>query len=87
MRSKNVAVFCDGEFWHGKDWASASRRIKTNRSYWLPKIERNIERDRENDAALIDMGWAVMRFWSGDILKNADGIAESIYAAAKEGNR
>ena len=62
-----AAVFIDGDFWHGHDWAEKQGNIKTNRDYWIPKIERNIQRDREVDAALELAGWQVLRIWEHEI--------------------
>lgn len=67
-----VAVFCDSEFWHGKDWEVRKSDHKTNQDFWLPKIERNIERDKEVNAELTRIGWIVLRFWGKDIIKNID---------------
>jgi DNA mismatch endonuclease (patch repair protein) len=78
-----LAVFCDGELWHGKDWETRRETIKTNRDYWIPKIERNIKRDNENEKELENMGWVVLRFWGREIKKNITGcvneIKETIY--------
>ncbi|MCL2373910.1 MAG: very short patch repair endonuclease [Treponema sp.] len=78
-----IAIFCDGEFWHGKNWETIKDRIKTNRNYWIPKIERNIARDNMNDKKLGNIGWVVLHFWGNDIKKNLDGciaeIKEVIY--------
>ena len=65
-----LAVFVDGEFWHGKNWDFQKNRLKSNRDYWIPKIERNIERAGEVDEKLADEGWTILRFWSKDIEKN-----------------
>jgi DNA mismatch endonuclease (patch repair protein) len=65
-----IAVFCDGELWHGKDWKTRRETIKTNRDYWIPKIERNMERDSENEKKLENMGWIVIRFWGKEIKKS-----------------
>jgi len=65
-----IAVFCDGELWHGKDWETRKETISTNRDYWVPKIERNITRDNENEKKLENMGWVVIRFWGKKIKKN-----------------
>ncbi|MDR0718880.1 MAG: very short patch repair endonuclease [Treponema sp.] len=78
-----IAVFCDGELWHGKNWEDKKNRIKTNRDYWIPKIERNIYRDIENEKKLEGMCWIVIRFW-GDKIKNnlkdcVDEVKETIY--------
>ena len=44
---KKVAVFCVSEFWHGYDWENRKKEFKTNQDFWIPKIERNMERDIE----------------------------------------
>jgi len=59
-----LAVFVDGEFWHGKDWETRKENIKSNREYWIPKIEKNISRDKIVNAELIKEGWTVLRFWA-----------------------
>lgn len=68
----HIAVFVDGEFWHGKDWESRKTRLKTNRLYWIEKIEENIARDRRNDSLLIEDGWIPVHFWEKDVNKNLD---------------
>ncbi len=75
---KKVAIFCDSEFWHGKDWELNKNKIKSNREYWFPKIEKNIERDKKNNKLLEDMGWTVLRYWEEDIRKNLSNIVKSI---------
>lgn len=60
---KKVAVFCDSEFWHGYDWENRRGSIKTNPEFWIAKIERNMERDREVNEKLRSEGWTVIRFW------------------------
>lgn len=69
-----IAIFCDGEFFHGKDWDQLKEKlIKSNNSeYWLKKIARNIERDREVDSLIKSMGWIVLRFWGKDIKQDID---------------
>ena len=78
-----IAIFCDGELWHGKNWEKRKNSIKTNRDYWLPKIERNIIRDNVNEKKLENMGWVVLRFWGKEIRKNlvncVNEIKEIIY--------
>jgi DNA mismatch endonuclease (patch repair protein) len=67
---KRVAVFCDSAFWHGKNWAQKQQRIKSNRAYWISKIEGNMKRDRSVARKLRNSGWSVLRFWEDDIQKN-----------------
>ncbi|MGI5062729.1 DNA mismatch endonuclease Vsr [Treponema denticola] len=62
-----LAVFVDGEFWHGKDWLTKKLDHKTNQEFWIKKIERNIERDKEVNEYLKKEGWKILRFWAKDI--------------------
>jgi len=73
-----IAVFCDGEFWHGKDWGKKKSRIKSNREYWIKKIERNICRDNEIRTRLHNCDWTVIRFWGSEIRDDAEGCVEEI---------
>ena len=73
-----IAIFCDSDYWHGYDWENRNQRIKSNRDYWVPKIERNMERDREVTAALQDEGWLVLRFWEWQIRKQLDECVEEV---------
>ena len=75
-----VAVFCDSNFWHGKDWETLKGTIKTNRDFWLPKIERNIARDAEVNRILGEEGWTVIRFWEDEIKKDPVACAEWVKA-------
>ena len=84
---KKVAVFCDSEFWHGYDWDEQKYKIKTNREFWIRKIERNIERDKEVTETLEAEGWIVLRFWGNEISKNAGACADVIVNVLKERDR
>ena len=75
---KKVAVFCDSEFWHGYDWEHRKNDIKTRREFWIPKIERNIQRDLEVNRILEEQGWIVLRFWGKEIQKDLIGCADRI---------
>ena len=81
---KKVAVFCDSEFWHGYDWKRQRAAIKSNRDFWIPKIERNIERDKKVNEALKAEGWTVLRFWGNEIKTNVEQCADLVIAALKE---
>ena len=70
--ARKIAIFCDGDFWHGYNWANAQNEIKSNRDFWIPKIERNMQRDQEVTARLQEQGWVVLRFWGHEILKEMD---------------
>ncbi len=65
-----VAVFVDSEFWHGKDWNKRKQDHKSNQDFWLPKIERNIQRDKIVNRTLKSEGWTVIRLWGKEIKKN-----------------
>ncbi len=69
-----IAIFCDSEFFHGKDWEVLKARLEkgSNPDYWIKKIERNRDRDMENDKKLLFLGWTVIHFWGKDILRNTD---------------
>lgn len=69
-----IAVFCDSEFFHGKDWEVLKPRLEAgnNAEYWVPKISRNRERDEEVNKELLFLGWTVIRFWGKEIKKNTD---------------
>lgn len=77
MRCK-IAIFVDGDFWHGKDMNAIEKRIQSHRTYWLPKIRRNRERDAEVNDALTEQGWMVLRFWESDIKKHLEQCVAQI---------
>lgn len=83
FKGKKVAVFCDSEFWHGYNWEERKKDFKSNQEFWIPKIERNIERDKEVTAELEKQGWTVLRFWGKEIKKNAGGCADIIEKAVR----
>lgn len=76
-----IAVFCDSDFWHGYDWENRKERIKSNQDYWIPKIERNMKRDREVTEALVEQGWIVLRFWEHTIRKELEECVNDIQEA------
>jgi DNA mismatch endonuclease, patch repair protein len=78
-----IAVFCDGDFWHGRDWGLRKERLGRgkNAGYWVSKIERNIERDAQVRDQLERAGWQVLRFWETEILRNGEGMVGEIEAA------
>jgi DNA mismatch endonuclease (patch repair protein) len=77
-----LAVFCDGDFWHGRHWRRLRQDLQRrhNADYWLPKILKNIQRDRHVTLALASEGWRVLRFWETDILGDPEKVAHSIRA-------
>ncbi len=79
-----IAVFCDSEFWHGYNWEERKKDFKSNQEFWIPKIERNMERDKEVNQLLNDEGWMVLRFWGKEIKKETAKCADIIENAIKE---
>ena len=81
---QRVAVFCDGDFWHGRDWPTrrAKLAIGANPTYWQAKIERNIARDAEQTAVLTALGWTVVRVWETEIREDVVGVATRVQAIA-----
>lgn len=75
-----IAIFCDGEFFHGKDWQVLKPRLESsnNSEYWIKKIDRNRKRDEEINKQLLFMGWTVIRFWGKDIQKDIEGCVKVI---------
>lgn len=67
--ARKIAVFCDGDFWHGYDWNNSKQQIKSNQDFWLKKIEKNMQRDMLVTETLREQGWTVLRFW-GHQIKN-----------------
>ena len=74
LTKQKIAIFCDSEFFHGKDWEVLKGRLEkgSNSDYWIKKIERNRNRDIENDKQLLYLGWTVIHFWGKEIMKRTD---------------
>ena len=81
---KKIAVFCDSEFWHGYNWEERKRDFKSHQEFWIPKIERNMERDVEVTAHLESEGWTVIRFWGKEIKNDTARCADIIESVFKE---
>ena len=84
FKRKRIAVFCDSEFWHGYDWENKKYEIKSRQEFWFPKIERNMQRDREVTQALQDDGWIVLRFWGKEIKSDIKTCADIIQRVWEE---
>ena len=88
-----LVVFCDGDFWHGRDWQALSDKLKagTNSNYWVEKIRSNRERDLKNVESLRKSGWTVLRFWESDIHESLEEIgiqiAQKLHEIAAQQNR
>jgi len=83
LTKQKIAIFCDSEFFHGKDWEVLRTRLEKgkNPQYWIPKIEKNRMRDDHNDKKLLYLGWTVIHFWGKDILSNTDECIKVIEEA------
>lgn len=73
-----IALFIDGEFWHGYNWEQKKQKINKNRAFWIPKIERNMQRDKMNNIALLCSGYLVIRFWEKQIKSNLQACIAKI---------
>ena len=81
---KKIAVFCDSEFWHGYDWENRKNDFKSNTEFWISKIERNMQRDKEVTQKLQSEGWIVLRFWGKEIKKNLAECVDLVERIWKE---
>jgi DNA mismatch endonuclease, patch repair protein len=78
FQDHRVAVFCDGDYWHGRNFSISKCRIRNNREDWIRKFVNNIRRDRRNNDELSRRGWVVLRYWESDIKKNLIDIIDEI---------
>lgn len=86
FRRACVAVFCDGDFWHGRHWRSRRKKLArgTNAPYWTAKIAANVARDRRNTRLLLAAGWTVVRLWETDILQDVARAAGRVQRAVAQ---
>ncbi len=82
-----VAIFCDGGFWHGRNWASRRAALAegSNSSCWLQKIHANRIRDHRICRDLRSLGWNVVRLWEGDIKRDIEGAVAKVLRAIRAG--
>jgi len=78
FKPEKIAVFCDSEFWHGFDWEVKKLEIKSNKEFWISKIEKNMKRDQTVNTELTKQGWKVIRFWGKEIIKEHDNCVKNI---------
>ena len=78
-----ITIFCDSEFFHGKDWEVLKPRLEKGRNsaFWINNISKNITRDDEVNKKLLFMGWTVIWFWGNDINKNIDECVKVVEEA------
>ena len=75
-----IAVFIDGDFWHGRDF---DERKNTYDEYWFSKITRNMERDKEVDKELKKAGWKVVRIWGEDLKREPEKFGDMVERMVK----
>ncbi|MDR2546066.1 MAG: very short patch repair endonuclease [Lachnospiraceae bacterium] len=75
---EKIAIFCDSEFWHGYDWENRKSDFKSKQDFWIPKIERNMERDREVTEQLEVEGYVVLRFWGKRIKSELSEMVDEV---------
>ncbi len=71
FRKTKLAVFVDGDFWHGRAWFKSGAAPATNSAFWISKFERNRRRDRLVNRELKRTGWTVLRLWASEVRKNS----------------
>lgn len=84
FRRLKIAIFCDSEYFHGKDWNKEKHRIKTNTEFWHKKIEQNMLRDQMVNEELLKNNWKVLRYWGKEIEKNVDICISEIVKVIEE---
>lgn len=87
FKKLKIAIFCDSEYFHGKNWDKQKHRIKTNSEFWINKIEGNIIRDKKVNRVLKEAGWKVIRFWGEDINKKTEKCVNIIEKEIKKRNK
>ena len=86
LTTYKVAVFVDGEFWHGENWEERKAKLKHNREYWIEKIEENMARDKRVDGQLQEMGWTTVHFWEKQVLKHTDECLQVVLELLEKKN-
>lgn len=86
LTTYRVAVFVDGEFWHGENWEERKSKLKHNHEYWIEKIEENMARDKRVDGRLQDMGWTTVHFWEKQVLKHTDECLQVVLELLEKKN-
>ena len=86
LTTYRVAVFVDGEFWHGENWEERKAKLKHNRDYWIEKIEENMARDKRVDDQLQEKGWTTVHFWEKQVLKRTDECLQAVLELLEKKN-
>lgn len=85
ISKSKIAIFVDGEFWHGFDWEQRKNQLHSNKEYWVQKIEENMRRDRHNDRLLTASGWKVIHFGEKEVLHDLPSCVIKIKSVIKNG--
>jgi DNA mismatch endonuclease (patch repair protein) len=85
---QRLVIFCDGDFWHGRDLSARLAKLVRghNATYWVAKVQRNVERDRRQTRTLEESGWVVLRYWETDVLGRTNEIADQVVTALRHPN-
>lgn len=79
LTHQRIAIFVDGDFWHAKGYENnPGEQVGTNKDFWVKKLSRNVERDKEVNDVLTEQGWLVLRFWESDVLNNLDACVNQV---------
>lgn len=83
---ERVAVFCDGDFWHGRNLAHRIAKLSQghNAGYWVAKVQANVARDERQTLALEAEGWRVVRLWETEIVRNVAAAADTVSAMLRK---
>lgn len=84
LKKHKTVIFIDGEYWHGQNWAERKPKVKTNREFWIAKIERNMQRDGEVNTELERLGYKVFRFWETEIKKELDNCLQKVISHVEQ---
>lgn len=89
IKRRGIAVFCDGNFWHGHNWRSRKEKLGrgSNAAYWVAKIAANRRRDARVNRELRTSGWLVIRVWESSVRKNPDQVARRVMRIIKRSGR
>jgi len=80
LKKYKTVIFIDGEYWHGHNWKERKKKIKTNREFWIPKLERNMQRDKEVNKELERLGYKVFRFWEKEVKTELEVCLKKVIA-------
>jgi DNA mismatch endonuclease, patch repair protein len=86
FKKYKLVIFVDGAFWHGYDWEIRKHAIKSNREFWIAKIERNMQRDQEVIDYFQSQGWTVLRFWDFEVKRELRVCIKMVFDLVEKPN-